>query len=375
MNKLESEIHYAPLPMPAAGELQQVAKGVYWLRMPLPFALDHINLWLVEDVLDGREGLTAIDTGISNEETKVLWQQIAASYFKGRPLLRVISTHMHPDHVGLAHWLCQGMPLANGQALYNWRAPLAMTLGEYATARLWSSRALAEESRQAPEAQATSMAEHFRRHGMTGKEDYAKAQKRDGFYGSMVPSIPLSYQRLLPTKPVEIGGHRWEIIIGHGHSPEHAALFCKELNLLISGDMVLPRISTNMSVWATEPDADPLGLYLESLRRFEHLPEDCLILPSHGKPFGGERTQKSGGLHTRLRQLHEHHDDRLSEALASCKTPKTAAQVLPVLFPRTLDSHQFTFAMGETLAHLNRLWHANAVERHEQEGVFYFNAA
>ncbi|MGA1043332.1 MAG: MBL fold metallo-hydrolase, partial [Burkholderiaceae bacterium] len=198
--------------------------------------------------------------------------------------------------------------------------------------------------------------------------------KRDGFYGSMVPSVPLNYQRLLPNKPLKMGGHDWEIIIGYGHSPEHAALFCKDLKLLISGDMVLPRISTNMSVWATEPDADPLGLYLESLRRFEDLPEDCLILPSHGKPFGGERLEKSGGLHTRLRQLHEHHDDRLSEALAFCETPKTAAQVLPVLFPRALDFHQFTFAMGETLAHLNRLWHAETLRRDELNGVFYFRA-
>jgi glyoxylase-like metal-dependent hydrolase (beta-lactamase superfamily II) len=139
--------------------------------------------------------------------------------------------------------------------------------------------------------------------------------------------------------------------------------------------MVLPRISTNMSVWATEPDADPLGLYLDSLRRFEHLPEDCLILPSHGKPFGGERLETSGGLHTRLRQLHEHHEERLSEALAFCQTPRTAAQVLPVLFPRALDFHQFTFAMGETLAHLNRLWHAQSVRRDFTEGVFYFQAA
>jgi glyoxylase-like metal-dependent hydrolase (beta-lactamase superfamily II) len=374
MNKLESEIHYAPLPMPEAGTLQAVAEGVYWLRMPLPFALDHINLWLIEDTLNGREGFTAVDTGISDDTTKALWQVLAKSQFKGRPLLRVVCTHMHPDHVGLAHWLCQGMPDKDGKALFEAPLPLAMTLGEYANARLWSSRALTEETRQAPDAQTTSMAEHFRRHGMTSREDYAKAKKRDGSYASMVPSVPLNYQRLLPNKSLKIGGRDWEIIIGYGHSPEHAALFCKDLKLLISGDMVLPRISTNMSVWATEPDSDPLGLYLESLGRFEPLPEDCLVLPSHGKPFGGERSKREGGLHTRLRQLHEHHEERLSEALAFCKDARTAAQVLPILFPRALDFHQFTFAMGETLAHLNRLWHGQALSREIENGIFYFKA-
>ena len=367
----EHEIHYADLTIPTPGELTELQAGshsrggVWWLRMPLPFALDHINLWLVEDEAEGRRGFTAIDTGVSTPETMAHWQTIRGSYFKGLPILRVICTHMHPDHMGLAYWLCGD----------ECEAPLWMTLGEYTTGRMFASRCLADEDLAQPDGPAATMAEHFRRHGMHSPDDYQKVLNRKGHFSSLVPRVPMRYRRLMPEEAFEMGGETWRVIPGYGHSPEHASLYCQASNLLISGDMLLPRISTNMSVWAHEPDADPLGQYLASIERFSPLPENTLVLPSHGRPFGGpEMTGAKGGIHTRLRQLRAHHEERLAEALEACKAPKTCAQVLPVLFPRELDFHQFTFAMGETIAHMNRLWHAGRVSRVQHEGAYRFEA-
>ena len=159
----------------------------------------------------------------------------------------------------------------------------------------------------------------------------------------------------------------FRIIVGFGHAPEHASLYCEDDRLLIAGDMVLPRISTNVSVFDLEPDADPLPRYLRSLDRLLLLPADTLVLPSHGKPFIG--------LHQRIGQQHRHHADRLDEVLAACVTPQTAASIVPVLFKRSLDSHQITFALGESLAHLHALWHDGKVERRDDEGVYRFTAA
>ena len=403
MNHAESQIHYASLHIPGPEQWTAIMPGVWWIRMPLPFALDHINLWLIEDMLDGEEGFTVVDTGVATAETRAHWRGLVASKFQGRPIIRVVCTHMHPDHLGLAAWLCEGLPEEDGAA-GAWQAPLWMTLGEFTTGRIFSSKAMAQESESAPDGTIATMAEHFRRHGMTSEEDYDKARKRKSHFPTLVPRVPSRYQRLLPYQHFSIGGESWQVIPGYGHSPEHAALYCATKKLLISGDMVLPRISTNMSVWAHEPDADPLGLYLDSLKQFEPVADDVLILPSHGKPFGGSgmeaadsakespealgaagRSSESrvaahrvrrhglrGGLHTRLQQLHDHHEERLDKILSHCQTPKTCAEMLPILFPRALDFHQFTFAMGETIAHMNHLWHRGIVDRLQEQGVYRF---
>jgi glyoxylase-like metal-dependent hydrolase (beta-lactamase superfamily II) len=367
--------------------------------MPLPFALDHINLWLIEDVFEGTSGFTVIDTGVSTPETRAHWQGLIEKKFQGRPIVRVICTHMHPDHLGLAYWLCAGLP-DEDKGEGRWQAPLWMTLGEFTTGRIFSSKAMAQESESAPDGEIATMAEHFRRHGMTSDEDYDKARKRKSHFPSLVPRVPSRYQRLLPHQQISLGGQAWSVIPGYGHSPEHAALYCQALGILISGDMVLPRISTNMSVWAHEPDADPLGMYLRSLTYFEPLADEVLVLPSHGKPFGGSgmsevpktpdssslgktggspvaahrvRTHsRAGGLHTRLQQLHDHHEERLEKILSHCTQPRSCAEVLPLLFPRALDFHQFTFAMGETIAHMNHLWHQGIVRRSFAEGHYRF---
>jgi glyoxylase-like metal-dependent hydrolase (beta-lactamase superfamily II) len=179
---------------------------------------------------------------------------------------------------------------------------------------------------------------------------------RRNYYPSLVPSVPAAYTRLRDGDVVAIGNNAWRVITGFGHAPEHVSLYCAGLNVLISGDMVLPRISTNVSVFAVEPEANPLSLYLDSLAKYQDLPEDVLVLPSHGKPFRG--------LHTRIAQLHAHHDARLAEVVAACTGQwRTAAEIVPVMFRRPLDAHQLSFVLGEALAHLHKLWCDGIVRR------------
>ena len=337
MNKLEHQLDY-PLAdtLPLLGSALEVAPTIKWLRMPLPFALDHINLWLIQDVYESLTGWAIVDCGIANDATKTLWEKIFAQELNGHPITRVICTHMHPDHVGLAHWLCD-----------KWQVPLFMSMTDYSMSRL-----LSQETSHAAGAAAAA---HFARHGLEQEEHTEKIRLRAGYYSSLVPAVPASFQRLQDNQQLLIGAYKWRCIAGYGHAPEHMALYCPELNILISGDMVLPRISTNVSVWDMEPEANPLAQFLDSLTRYEILPADTLVLPSHGKPFKG--------LHTRIAQLREHHRDRLAEVLQACSRAKTAAEIVPVLFKRPLDAHQMSFAMGEALAHLHYLWRRGQLTR------------
>lgn len=326
MNPLESQLSYAfGNTLPESGGVHEVAPGIFWLRMGLPFALDHINLWLLRD----EAGWTVVDCGIANDATRFAWENIFATALGGLPLVRVIATHCHPDHVGLSDWLCS-----------RWNAPLWMTTGEYGFARMMSA--------SLPGVDGTAMLPHFRRHGLTDAAILEQLKGRKSYYPTLVPAVPVSYRRMHDGQKFRIGAHEWRVITGFGHSPEHASLFCEDLQLLISGDMVLPRISTNVSVFAVEPEASPVQLYLDSLAKYAGLPEDTLVLPSHGKPFRG--------LHTRIQQLEEHHRERLAEVVEACATPHSAAEIVPIMFRRPLDAHQLTFAMGEALAHLHKLW-------------------
>lgn len=320
--------------LPAPGATLAVAPGVRWLRMALPFALDHINLWLLRDRLDGRDGWTAVDCGIDNDDTRARWQQVFDTQLDGLPLLRVLVTHMHPDHVGLAHWLTE-----------RWTGPAH-------DCRLWMSAADYQTARLATQGTSgvggDAAAAFFASHGLTDPQALERVRARRNHFSSLVPRMPLRYRRLMDGQVLRIGGHDWTCIAGHGHAPEHISLHAPALGLLISGDMVLPRISTNVSVGDTEPEADPLALYLASIERLRSLPPDTRVLPSHGRPFVG--------LHTRIGQLQRHHDERLAAALAACRAaPCSAAELLPVLFKRSLDLHQTTFAMGEAVAHLHAL--------------------
>jgi glyoxylase-like metal-dependent hydrolase (beta-lactamase superfamily II) len=327
---------------PAPGHVREVAAGLSWLRMPLPFALDHINLWLCAD----GDGWVQIDTGLGDAATRALWQEHFGASFKGRPLHRIIATHYHPDHLGNAAWLAS-----------RWQCPVMMSEAEYLTAH-----AVADE-RAGYGIEATC--ELFRAHGLA-PEHVAALAARGNAYARGVPERPLGHERLLAGDEIAIGRHRWRVIAGHGHSPEHASLYCPDLSVLISGDMLLPKISTNVSVWPIEAEGDPLRRFLASLERFEALPPQTLVLPSHGLPFTG--------IPARVSALREHHEARLRELeVAAAGVPVTAAAVLPVLFRRELDPQQRFFAMGEAIAHLNHLWHAGRLERVRVGGIYYFS--
>ncbi|WP_332609146.1 MBL fold metallo-hydrolase [Achromobacter sp. ESBL13] len=355
MNPNEQKLQYPWADFqPEAGRAHVVAEGVKWIRMPLPFALDHINLWLLRDRIDGQDGWTIVDCGISRDEVKTLWEDVFKNELEGLPVLRVLVTHMHPDHVGLAHWLCE-----------RWNARLWMTMTDFMVASLWSSRR--NEAGGGPGGQ--SAVEHFARHGLTDLDAQEQIRQRANYYPNLVPAVPARYTRIMHGDQVRIGDHDWRVIVGYGHAPEHASLYSPDLNVLISGDMVLPRISTNVSVFDYEPDANPLPLYLRSLDGYAGLPRDALVLPSHGRPFKG--------LHERIAQQHEHHRDRLAEVLEACAAqPRSTTDILPVLFKRKLDLHQLTFAMGEALAHLHALYFEGKLRRATgDDGIVRFTAA
>lgn len=347
MNALESQLSY-PLGeiIPAPGALHEIAPGLRWARMPLPFALDHVNLWLLEDELHARAGWSVVDTGAATDATRAAWETLLGEGLQGQPLVRVLATHCHPDHVGLSGWLCA-----------RFGAPLWTTAGEFGFMRMMAAAL--------PGVDGPSAIPHFERHGLCDPAMLEQMRSRRNYYPSLVPAVPEAYTRLQDGQLVTIGAHRWRVITGFGHSPEHASLYCEALNVLISGDMVLPRISTNVSVFAVEPEGNPLQLYLDSLGKFAGLPQDVLVLPSHGKPFRG--------LHVRIAQLHEHHAARLREVRQACATPRSAAQIVPLMFRRQLDAHQLSFALGEALAHLHKLWHDGRLQRSMgNDGVILF---
>lgn len=324
---------------PPGGTVREVAPGVGWVRMPLPFALDHVNVWLLDD----GEAAVVVDTGFGLDEVRAHWEAILAA--DGRRLSRVLVTHCHPDHLGLADWLAA----RDG-------TPVCMTQGEFLGGHaLWH---------QLPGHCVADMVHQFRTHGLDAARLDALSA-RGNAYRRGVPSLPSSYHRLFDGDRLTIGAHEWEVIVGYGHAPEHASLYCATLGVLISGDMLLPRISTNVSVFAATPDDDPLAWFLDSLRRINDLPDDTLVLPSHGRPFRGIRA--------RAAQLIEHHRDRCTELLTACDTPRSAGELLGTLFPRELDTHQVMFAMGEAIAHLNHLAARGTLRRQtDDDGVIRF---
>ena len=328
-------VHERP---PAAGGAVEVAAGVRWLRMPLPFALDHVNLWLLED----GDGWTAVDTGLAVAPIREAWSRLLGDH----RLSRLIVTHYHPDHLGLADWLQQ----QTGAALW-------MAQAEYATALLLLHQVAGYGT--------PAMLAAFRAHGLS-EPRLQKLERQGNSYKSGVPAVPATFRPIFDAEAIRIGQHHWRVISGHGHSPDHASLACADLGVLISGDMLLPRISTNISSFAATPDLDPLGLFLASLERFKALPADTLVLPSHGLPFRG--------LHRRVEALRVHHARRCEVLLEACALgPKTAAELIPVLFEREIgDPFQTLFAMGEAIAHLVHMEQRGALVRCAEKGIIRF---
>jgi glyoxylase-like metal-dependent hydrolase (beta-lactamase superfamily II) len=331
---------------PAPGEAREVAPRVLWIRMPLPFALDHINLWLLRE----HDGFTLVDCGYGDAPTRELWTRHFETTLQGRPIVRIVATHCHPDHLGNAAWIAR-----------RFGCPVAMAQAEYLAAH-----AIIDERASFGVRDTTAL---FRAHGLDD-EHLAALEARGNRYKRGVPEAPSRFDRILAGDVTPAGGQAWRVIPGFGHSPEHAALHSVAGGVLISGDMLLPTITTNVAVWPSEPDADPLARFLASLGAFEALPPDTLVLPSHGLPFRG--------IPLRVGQLRAHHAarlDHLHAAVAAAREPQSAAAVVPVLFRRPLDLQQRYFAMGEAIAHLNHLWHAGRLARHVgADGAIRFGA-
>lgn len=331
---------------PAAGETKEVAPGVLWLRMPLPFALRWINLWLLED----DDGWLAVDTGVGTDECRQLWSALLESpELRGRPVTRVLVTHMHPDHVGLAGWLTR-----------KFRCPLLMSRLEYTTGRMLFT----DTGREAPE----EFTAFYRAAGWDEAALEAHRQRFGGF-GRLIHRMPDSLRRVTAGDTLRIGGRQWQVLGGNGHSPEHLCLWCPTLNLFISGDQILPRISSNVSVFPTEPEADPLHDWLTSCARLkEALPAEVLVLPAHNEPFVGapERLQA-------LIDGHERSLDRVEKRLR--EAPRRCIDLFPALFPVHISGDQLGFATGEALAHLHCLMGRGRARRATDEaGIWQFSA-
>ncbi len=332
---------------PRLGETITVAPGIEWVRMPLPFSLKFINLWLLDD----GDGWTIVDTGLPLPESKAAWRQLLdARATPEKPLKRVIITHMHPDHVGCAGWLC-----------HKYGAELWMSRLEYITCRML----VADTGRQAPPV----AIEFYRRSGWdeAALEHY---KSRFGGFGRGVSLMPDAYFRLSDGDEFQMAGATWQVITGAGHSPEHACLYCPERNILISGDQILPRISSNVSVHPTEPDADPLSEWLDSCRKLlKALPEDCLVLPAHNEPFTGA--------HKRLQHLIDGHETALTRLRRRLeKGPSTVLDTFVAVFGRAVAGDELGMATGEALAHLNYLKHrGELVISSSENGVALYNPA
>lgn len=327
---------------PENGSTMPVADGIDWLRMPLPFALSHINLWLFED----GGTTTLVDTGVSNEESHAVWRDVLDHR---PPVGRVVVTHLHPDHAGCAGWLCR----ERGAGLW-------MTREEYLLCRVLT----ADTGRDAPLAgvdfyHAAGFAEHA----------LDRYQKMFGMFGKFVAELPESYTRLRDGETLDIGGRRWEIIVGRGHSPEHACLACHADGLLVSGDQLLPTISSNVSVFPTEPEANPLAEWLASLSELkERVAGDVVVLPAHGRPFRGA--------HERLDALIAEHHEGLGALLEHLREPRRAVDVFPALFKSPIKDGNLIMATGESIAHLNYLLNeGEAIREPDARGVYWYRAA
>ena len=309
---------------PAPGELKEVAAGVLCLRMPMPAGLDHINLY----VLDDGDGWVLVDTGLRTDETRALWQGLLAGPLGGKPVTRVIVTHMHPDHLGQAGWLCR-----------HTGATLCMTRGEYLTARM-----LMLDQQEEPPVEAMTF---YGRAGWDGEDLEAFRGRGWGRFGNAVTPLPVQYHRMRDDDALTIGGRTWRVVVGRGHSPEHACLVCEEAGVLIAGDQVLPRITPNVSVHVAEFDANPLEEWFDSLDRLKLLPDSLLVLPSHNEPFHG--------LHARLDQLRLDHERKLDRLIERCREPRQVRETFETLFKRPITNSDIMMATGEALSHLHYL--------------------
>lgn len=358
----KNTLNYPEILIPQQGKITKITSKIYWIRMPLPFDLNHINLWLLKDEYAGEIGWSIVDTGIYNLKTKKLWLEIIKKYCNKLPILRIICTHMHPDHFGLAEWFCNGL----NRKL--WHPKLWMTKDEFLTGTLLSVNGkIIKKSNIAKNSKHTL--DFFKSHGCIKSIDKKKLFERSKFFSSMVPRTPMEYHCLEDNDKIKIGDTVWKIITCKGHSPEHACLFSQKEKILIAGDIILPKITSHIGVFSDEPEANPLKHFLSGLDKFEKLPKSTLVLPSHGLPFG--KCAKNG-LHARIKELKKHHLKRTKKIMLHCNNAKSAAELLTVIFKFKLDSHNYTFAFTEMVAHLNYCFNKGMLNKIKIKDTFKF---
>jgi glyoxylase-like metal-dependent hydrolase (beta-lactamase superfamily II) len=309
--------------------------------MPLPFSLNHINLWLLRD--DDKWAI--VDTGVGTSETREIWHKVFQAAMEGKPASHIIVTHMHPDHVGCAGFLSD-----------HFDADLWMSRDEYMMCRIL----VADTGREAPE----EGVRFYKEAGFTA-EQLTNYEKAFGFFGKFVTPLPEAYKRFSDNDELSIGGHRWRVITGGGHSPEHACLYDGDRNILIAGDQLLPTISSNVSVWPTEPLADPLQDWFDSLRKLRaSVPQDVLVLPAHGKPFRGA--------YTRIDAMILEHEERLEVLREVCTRPQRAVDVFPSIYRSKIDDKNRIMATGEALSHLNFLVRSGELQADYRDGANWY---
>jgi glyoxylase-like metal-dependent hydrolase (beta-lactamase superfamily II) len=328
---------------PAQGEAKEVAPGILWFRLPLPLGLNHINLYALED----GEGWALLDSGLATPESKDVWRTLLAGPLAGRKITRVIVTHYHPDHIGLAGWLCKKF----GVELW-----IART--EFLMARML----MLDIQEKAPD----DVLRFYKRAGWSDEALAELSARGWGNFARAVAPLPSGYRRMKEDDVLLIGTRKWRVVVGRGHTPEHVCLVCDEDQLMISGDQVLPKITSNVSVYPTEPEGDPLGDWMDSLDMLETLSPDLFVLPSHNEPFRN--------MHVRAQALRQDHLGKLERLKEHCATPRTSLECFVSLFKRPVQMNEMMMATGEALAHLNYLMHRGQLHREETDGVCTFVA-
>jgi glyoxylase-like metal-dependent hydrolase (beta-lactamase superfamily II) len=328
-----AEIRYPVPEPPGPGEAHEIAPGILWLRLPLPMALTHVNVY----ALDDGDGWTIVDTGLGTEALRGLWETILAGPLSGRPVRRVIVTHHHPDHIGLAGWFQD----THGAQLWTTR-----------TAWLYA-RMLTLDEQVLP---APQTLDFWRGAGMPAAMLDSRASERPFNFCDVVAPLPLGFRRISEGDTVGAGGRVGDVRIGNGHAPEHATLWSRDDAIVIGGDQLLPSISPNLGAYATEPEGDPVAEWLEACARLAiHATPDQLVLPGHKLPFRG--------LPTRLRQLAQNHAGALDRLRAFLVEPRTAVDCFQPLFLREIRGGEYGLAMVEAMAHVLHLWHLGEVRR------------
>jgi glyoxylase-like metal-dependent hydrolase (beta-lactamase superfamily II) len=328
-----------------------------------------------------------VDTGIATNKTMKLWENIFTSTIgpSGKPITGLIITHFHPDHFGLAGWIARKWNMTIQMSATEWGIGQHLSrLNDLNDLNVAHKNSLSDDGEMSETGDAQGLtkdtsieldvsnsiiADYEKKCGIVsgGPESQANASIHDhNNYHKFNSNLPNDYHRLQEHDLIQIGNRKWKVIIGEGHSPEHVCLFSEQDSLLIAGDQILARISPNVSVWPSDPTANPLKQFLSSMTKLRRLPASTLVLGSHDAPFFG--------LHSRLKQIEHHHQERLDLLLTLCKSPQTVMTILPLLFKRDLTPDQLPFAIGEALAHLNYLVVDKQMTRTLNSGTWYFTS-